>query len=518
MRAVRRGVVVGGVLAALLAGTGAASAAVPTPTTIAGSRVSGAPVIFVDARGTVNALWTGTQSGGFPTVRYAREPAGAKRFTQVALPNMPSTLGNPFIYEPSAGVLEVVVNVNGSFNLEGWTSTNDGMSWQSVPTTPQETWAANGLYLRSDAFFTAPGGPLDYAGNNGGTGAIVALNSALSQATTVGTDSSAITVEGLGRSADGTVFVLGAPDSSAATATFPFQAGANTGQLTFPCAGTAAVAGTTYRMAVGRSLAAVAFAGCGHVWTRTVSAAGAVGPLVAIGAGPGANASGQGSNGSAWVGLVAGGGGAFTAAYTVAGNDLGVAHSADGAHWSTAPGLVPVQGADPVYGGAARSLSEGTADWVGISPQTPSQAYRIQVMPLTKTYRPPAAPSGRSIAAARKAHLGSMAVTAPGIVAKRSFAKTGTTVAKVIDALGGKVTAELSVTNVQGTTTYDICSGSIVARLAPGRAKTLTIPCANGAIVIGGVSSTLPVVKKGYVVTFTFVGRNGAITVNSRIG
>jgi hypothetical protein len=271
-------------------------------------------------------------------------------------------------------------------------------------------------------------------------------------------------------------------------------------------------------MAVGRSLAAVAFAGCGHVWTRTISGAGAVGPLVAIGSGPVANASGQGTNGWAWVGLVAAGDGAFTAAYTVAGNDLGVAHSGDGGHWTTAPGLVPVQGADPIYGTAARSLSEGAGTWVGISPETAGQSYRVQVMPLAKTYRPPPAPSGRAIAAPRNAHLGSLAVIAPGIVAKRSFAKTGKTVVRVIDALGGKVTAEISVTHVQGATTYDICSGSTVARLAPGKVKTVTIPCANGAVVIGGAVSRLPVVKKGYVVTFSFVGRNGVITVDSRIG
>jgi hypothetical protein len=36
--------------------------------------------------------------------------------------------------------------------------------------------------------------------------------------------------------------------------------------------------------------------------------------------------------------------------------------------------------------------------------------------------------------------------------------------------------------------------------------------------VIGAAVSTLPVVKKGYVAMLTFVGRNGAITVDSRIG
>ena len=369
MRGITRGVLVGGVVAALLAGSAVAGAAVPAPTTIASSQENGAPVIFVDGRGTVNALWTGTEGGGYPIVRYAREPAGAKKFTQVALPGLASTQGNPYIYQPSPGVLEVVVSLNGTFDLAAWTSSNDGVSWTPVPTTAQEAWGANGLYLQSQALFSAPGGPLDYAGSDGATGPIVQLNSSLSQATTVATDINGLAVEGLGRSADGTVFALGAPDTTAPTPSFPFQAGANTGTLTFPCTAAAAVAQTAYRLAVGRSVAVVAFAGCGHVWTRTISTAGTVGPLVAIGSGPGANSSGSGTNGTAWVGLVAAGNGAFTAAYTVAGNDLGVAHSADGARWTVAPGLVPVQGTGAVYGGAALSLSAGAATWAEFRPR-----------------------------------------------------------------------------------------------------------------------------------------------------
>ena len=502
----------------MLACSGAAVASPRAPTTIASSQLNGAPIIFVDSRGTVNVLWTSTENGGYPIVRYARERAGAKRFTQVALPNMPSTQGNPFIYEPASGVLEVVVTVNGSVDLDAWTSPNDGVSWTHLPSTPLEKWEADGLVLQASQFFPGPGGPLEYAGSTGATGPIVQLNSSLSQATTIGTDINGIIVEGLGRSADGTVFVLGAPsDSSAAPGTLPFQAGTHTGELTFPCAGTAAAGGTSYSMAVGRALAVVAFAGCGHVWTRTITAAGAVGSLVASGSGPVLNASGQGTNGSAWVRVVAARNGTFTAAYTVPGNDLGVAHSANGARWTTARGLVPAQGANPVYG-SARSLSQGTATWFGSSPQGSNQRYLVQLISLSSTYRPPAAPSGRGIAAPRTGRLGSLAVTAPGRIARNSFQRTGKTAVTLVDARGGKVSAAISVTHVQGSTTYDICSGSTVATLSPGKVATITIPCSNGAIVIGGRVSSLPVVKRGYVVTFTFTGRNGAITVTSRIG
>jgi hypothetical protein len=270
-------------------------------------------------------------------------------------------------------------------------------------------------------------------------------------------------------------------------------------------------------MAVGRSLAVVAFAGCGHVWTRTITPSGAVGALVSIGSGPTADASGNGTNGSAWVGLIAATNGTFTAAYTVPGDDLGVVHSSDGSHWKAAPGLVPVQGADPIYGTSSRSLSQGVASLFGFSPQETNQNYLILLMALSVTYRPPAAPSARGIAHPRKATLGSLAVTAPGAIAGKSFEKTGKTTAKVLDALGGTVTAAITVYYVQGQSVYDVCSGSSVARLSPGKVRALAIPCSNGAIVIGGVVSTLPVVKRGYDATLTFTGRNGTITVNSRI-
>jgi hypothetical protein len=497
---------------------GAAIASPQAPITIAKSAESGAPTILVDSRGTINALWTAAKAGGLPTVRYAREPAGAKRFTQVRLPNMPSALGKPFIYEASHGVLEVVVTVNGTFALDAWTSTNDGASWTGVPTTPLETWEANGLTLQASSFFDAPGGPLDFSNLSGATGSVVQLNRGLSKATGVGTDIKGITIEGMALGDKGTLFVLGAPDAfSTTTVSLPFQAGTNTGEVTFPCGTTRAVAGNSYKLAAGRSFGVVAFAGCGHVWTRTIAGSGAIGPVVALAAGPVANASGEGTNGSAWVGLVAGRSGSFTAAYTVPGNDIGVAHSANGQKWKTAPGLVPAQGADVVYGEASRSLSQGVGTWFGLSPQSPSQGYKIQLMPLSKTYRPPAAPSAVGISSPRKAHLGSLAVTAPGAIAPKGFEKTGKATAKVVDALGGKVTAAIAVTYVKGTTTYDICSGSMVATLSAGKADAVGIPCANGATVIGGNVSDLPVVKKGYVATFTFTGRNGAVTLASKI-
>jgi hypothetical protein len=498
-----------------LACAGAAVASAPRPITLAKSLEAGAPTILVDSRGTINALWTATHDD-IPTVRYAREPAGAKHFTQVKLPGMPSTNGKPFIFEPSHGVLEVIVTVNGTEDLQAWRSTNDGASWKALPTTPLETWEADGFTLQASYLFPAPGGPLTFSGSTGATGAVVQLDPAISKATTLGTNTNAITIEGLARSGQGTVFQLGAP-AVTTTTVFPFQAGTHTGELEFPCGSTTSFGGTSYKLAAGHSLAVAAFAGCGHIWTRTIAPSGTVGALVNIAAGPGANTSGEGTNGTAWVGLVAAHNGKFTAAYTVPGDDIGVAHSANGSSWKSAAGLVPAQGVDSVYGEASRSLSEGVGTWFGVSPQTPSQGYEMQLLPLSKTYRPPAAPSAAGISSPRRGHLGSLAVTAPGAIVKQGFEKTAKVTAKLVDAIGGKVTATIAINYVKGTTTYEVCSGDGVAKLSPGRAATVSIPCASGAVTLGATVSDIPVVKKGYLVTFTFTGRNGSITLKSKI-
>ena len=92
MRQTGRRVVLGGIAVLMLLACSATAVAAPKPPmTIANSQLDGAPIILVDSRGTVNALWTATENGGFPIVRYARERHGAKRFTQVSLPGMPST-------------------------------------------------------------------------------------------------------------------------------------------------------------------------------------------------------------------------------------------------------------------------------------------------------------------------------------------------------------------------------------------------------------------------------------------
>ncbi len=121
---------------AALAVSGVTTAVAPAAVTIGKTRSGHAPQVLVDSKGTVNVLWTSTDSAGLAYTRYSRKPAGAKSFTQVDLPGMPST-GGGFLYAPSPGALEVIVTVNGPLSLAGWTSSNDGASWTQMPTTPQ---------------------------------------------------------------------------------------------------------------------------------------------------------------------------------------------------------------------------------------------------------------------------------------------------------------------------------------------------------------------------------------------
>src|SRR5882724_5126079 len=92
----RRAIGLGAVLAVVLAGAGTAQATPPTAFPVASGTI-GTPSLFVDSHGTVSAIWTADNA-----VRYARKPAGAKSFTQVALPDMANIFGKPFIYAPSS--------------------------------------------------------------------------------------------------------------------------------------------------------------------------------------------------------------------------------------------------------------------------------------------------------------------------------------------------------------------------------------------------------------------------------
>jgi hypothetical protein len=65
--------------------------------------------------------------------------------------------------------------------------------------------------------------------------------------------------------------------------------------------------------------------------------------------------------------------------------------------------------------------------------------------------------------------------------------------------------------------TLEVCDGGSKAKLSAHRARTITLTCASGVIVIGGSSGSGVAARKGDLVQFTFSGRNGGLTVNARV-
>jgi hypothetical protein len=509
MRKTQLGIVVGAALL-MLAFTGSAVAsALAPPITIAKTTVATPPRVLVDGRGTVSVVWSAATPSNLFTLRYARKPAGAKHFTEVALPNVPDVDDTPFIYEASAGVLRIIDDVTGT--VYAWQSTNDGVSWASMDTSGlnSPTLRANGIFILSQELVDAPGGPIAYAGSNGETGPVVQLNGGLTGVTTIATTTQALSGDKVARAADGTTFIIGAPTTPPE---IPFQAGSVAGQLAFPPCTTATDNPT---LVAGRSVAVVALAGCGHVWTRTITAAGAVGPVVTIGASP--IPAGAGTVGQPYVDLVVNRDDSFTAAYEQPGGDLGVAHSSDGSHWTSAPGSVPTATEVGAPDGASPTISTGAATWFASTTATSNASYAVFGLPLSETYRAPSAPSGHGIADPHRGSLGSFAATVPGRLAFKSFRKNGQATVKLVDVIPGTVTVRIDVSRTAGNTTTDVCGGGGDVKLKAGRVRTLTLTCGSSAIVIGGSVGSGVAVEHGDLVSFGFVSRNGGLTLTSHV-
>src|ERR1017187_9437098 len=168
--------ILGGVAALTLVFAGFAVASVPTVTKIARTSQLQAPRVFVDSRGTVNVLWTGATSSNFFTVRYARKPAGAKHFTTVGLPFVFDPQ-DPFIYQPSPGVLRIIVENGTNSGVDAFNSTNDGVSWTLMDTSAMNasTFQTYDTYPNASQLVDAPGGPIQTAGDSNNE--VVQLNS-----------------------------------------------------------------------------------------------------------------------------------------------------------------------------------------------------------------------------------------------------------------------------------------------------------------------------------------------------
>jgi hypothetical protein len=89
---------------------------------------------------------------------------------------------------------------------------------------------------------------------------------------------------------------------------------------------------------------------------------------------------------------------------------------------------------------------------------------------------------------------------------------------RLVDAIPDRISGSISVTRMSGTTTEDVCSGGALDKLAAGRVRTVTYTCGSSAIVIGGTVASGVAADQGDLVTFTFGGRNGTLTLTSRVG
>jgi hypothetical protein len=508
-----------GALAVALTGTAVAApagrAAVAsrppaTATGIATTSWSAAPSVFVDSRGTVNVAWVADTPGGHPTVRYARMPAHARTFTQVRLPAA-SDDADPFLYQPSPGILQIIVtSQTGQGALRAWRSRTDGRSWTTMNTSQLNSPAlrSHGVYLTSQGLVDAPGGPIEYAGAEGAPGPVVTFNAALTDVRTIATNAGSLYDVQVARTRSGTTFQLGATN----TMHLPFQAGEITGTAFFPTCG----GDSTTDLAAGLTTAVVAKAGCGHVWTRTITAGGVVGRLVSIGKAP---TGGFGSDGAPWVDIVTDSRGSFTAAFVTQGGDLRIARSATGSRWRTLPGWVPTATELGSLDGAQGEVSAGAPTWYGSATAVSPTAYEVEALPLSDTYRPPGAPSARGIPDPRRARLGSLAVTVPGEVPVARLQANGRLTVRLVEAVAGRVTITVSVNRKRRSTTYTICSGGSVLRLRAHRARTVTATCSSDGIATPAVTTpaaTVPA-RRGDTVTYTFTARNGTLTVSGRV-
>jgi hypothetical protein len=473
--------------------------------------------LLVDSHGTVNAVWQGT-SGSHYVAKYARKTAKASSFTQVALPDgatPAASNNNPFIFQLSSGVLEIFVG-NFDSGFAAWRSTNDGASWTTMDTTALNAFSPQGIYLASSGMAQAPGGPVLYAGNDGDPAAeIVQMKSDFSGVTQIATNTAGFDYPELARALDGTLYMVGGAGSSDA---ITYQVGSATGTVTFPCATgyglTPNADNGTETLAAGRSVAIVAFAGCKHVWTRTITPGGVVGPLTTIGSSPRIATSGVAFTGSPWVAVSADTRGGFTAAFVVPGGDLAVAHSSDGSHWTTAPGFVPV--ANWVTPDSRSYLSAGATTWYTSDGEG---------LPLSDTYKQPPAPPASGVADPGKVHrLGSLAAVVPRAVALKSFRHDGETTMSVVDAIGGPVTVSVADSRASKAEDLIVCQGGIAkpTKLAADKPQTLKLSCgAGGGITLGGSGGTVSKAidaHKGDLFVITINDRGQTLTLPVHVG
>jgi hypothetical protein len=312
----------------------------------------------------------------------------------------------------------------------------------------------------------------------------------------------------LARSSKGTVFQLAWGDLQASV---PYQAGSTAGTMTFPaCPASAPDSSAVLSLAAGKSSAVALEAACGHIYTRTVSASGALGKVVKVGQAVAHSSSGVDGAGNLWGSVVAAGSGHYTAAWIGPAGDVQVARSTSGTKWSVQNKLLPVAYPSFTYG-TNEILPSGNPTWY-VTSRVPNindnSEYVISGIPLIDGYISPGAPPKHGIAHAKSYRMGQLAVTAPGTVSRSSFQKKRHYTLRLVDALGERVSVNISDQRDSSGGVSFICGGGANPKLAAHHVKTLTVTCANDG---GGA------IAKHDVLAVTVSGRNGTITIDAKV-
>jgi hypothetical protein len=503
----RRWVAVVGV--SIMTATFAGSASASVPTQVATSNNSEGPKILVDSKATVGIAWSASGTSG-SMIDFAREPKGSKRFTKVKLPAIANT-DYPFLYQAGPGALQIIATQeSGDFAQVAWRSTNDGKSWKIMNTAALNAASLHsaGILPQSQYLRYTNGGPAEYASDNDDpTGVAIQYNADLTKVTTIATNTQSLNFPQVGRTAAGVTYLMDTPSNSFNTDVF--TVGSHTGQLSFP---TCANAASRPRLAVGHSGAVAAYSACGHTYARTISTAGKVGKLVKIG--PSLTATG--SAGEPWLDVVADRGGHYTMAFTVSGGDLQVAHSSNGSRWTTtASRLVPTARGLGEQSNAVVSIGAATwyADTTSIINTT---MFDVRATSLGATYRVPKPPSAHGIAHPRRGRLGALAVVVPGKISVKAVEHSARIKVVVVNALSTQLSVSLALTSTTDQTVSYLCNPGTTVGLKADRAKLVTEICQveDAQALTRSVPGTASA-KAKKVVTFTFTGRNGTLTLVS---
>ena len=474
-----------------------ATAATPRPTRIANvANATQAIQSYVDRSGTVHVAWLEPTAGG-DILRYVRKPASAKSFTAVAIP-LPAALRGVssrfFLYQRPAPASDVRIVFGESATSRGVyvaDSPNGGVTWSTSAVASLATW----FLIDPSQLASGSGGlvgvALDWAGTREET--LIRVRDDLSGFDVV--EPAPYTVDGehattFAVAGNGTVFAV------ARAGTQHWQVGASKGALAVPgCSSIGAM-----RVAAGATDAVIVVSGCNGVWAATLSAAGSIGPLRAIGS--------RSVEVNDVLALVYAGG-RYTAAWLDASGDLRVARSSTGSAWKTETGQLPVaQRLDGVIG----ELSHGAPTWFawGIRYLAFDVKNRAEVnaAPLAALYRAPAV-SKRGIASAKVGRQGLAAIVVPAKVKLAKLRRSGKIAIRLAVGYDDWLRVSISSTRPIAGGVLGVLGAEKFVRIAPGRAKMLTFDFRLG--------SALSQSRKGDRVEFRLEGRNGTVTVVGKL-